>query len=192
MSAFEIAPPSTGPEIHRALVDLENEITAYVEAIPLDEFLAPQGESWSPERHMRHLVKSVGAVAAAMKLPKLVLLLRFGRPRGAARSYDEVVATYQEALAAGAEARGRYLPSDIPADVEPEEWRDGVLARWRRASGALSGALERWSESALDRRQVPHPLLGAMTMREIVFFTLYHNAHHARRIDERRAEPHQG
>ncbi len=187
MSVFQIETPTTKTEIHRALVGLEREITDYLEALPLDEFLASQGEAWSPERHLRHLTKSVGAVAAGMQLPRIVLTLRFGRPRRSSRPFDEVVALYRAALEAGGRASGRYLPSDRPSGVAAAEWRAGVLDRWRRASRDLARAVERWSDGALDRHQAPHPLLGKMTVREILFFTLYHNAHHARRIRERRA-----
>lgn len=186
---FELPAPKTKTEVHAALVALGDEIAGYVEGIPVAEFLAPQGEHWSPERHLRHLVKSVGAVATGMRAPKLVLRFKFGRPKAPSRSFDEVVGVYRAALAAGGQARGRYLPSDVPAEADPAEWRDGVLARWRRASTALAGAVERWSEKALDRYQAPHPLLGDMTVRELLFFTLYHNAHHARRIAERRDLP---
>lgn len=34
------------------------------------------------------------------------------------------------------------------------------------------------TESALGRRQLPHPLLGPLTVREMLLFTLYHNRHH--------------
>lgn len=183
---FELGTPATKTEIHAGLVRLEKEITTYLEALEPDELLAPQGEAWSPERHLRHLTKSVGAVAAGMRAPKILLRLKFGRPRKPSRSFGEVVDLYRAALSAGAEATGRYVPSDRPEEVSAKEWRDGVFSRWRRASGALSGAVERWSETALDRHQAPHPLLGVMTVREILFFTLYHNAHHARRIAERR------
>ena len=76
--------------------------------------------------------------------------------------------------------------SEAPTDVAPEEWRGQVIDRWRQASAALAASAGRWSEKALDRYQLPHPLLGNMTTRELLFFTVYHNAHHARRIAERR------
>lgn len=39
-------------------------------------------------------------------------------------------------------------------------------------------ALEGWSERDLDRIRMPHPILGMLTTREMLFFTLYHNRHH--------------
>ena len=120
-------------------------------------------------------------------MPRLVLGFRFGRHRGPSRSFDEVVDLYRAALAGGAGA-GRFTPSERPEDVAPGEWRELVKTTWSHASAALFEVIGRWSEKALDRYQLPHPLLGKMTVREILYFTLYHNAHHARRIEERRGK----
>jgi hypothetical protein len=49
-------------------------------------------------------------------------------------------------------------------------------------------ALDRWSEAALDSVQMPHPLLGRLTAREMIFFTLYHNQHHVE-VVRRRLDP---
>jgi len=42
----------------------------------------------------------------------------------------------------------------------------------------LTTHLENWTETELDTYQLPHLLFGMMTMREMLFFTLYHNWHH--------------
>jgi hypothetical protein len=36
----------------------------------------------------------------------------------------------------------------------------------------------RWPEAKLDAIQLPHPLLGNLTVREMLFFTLFHQSHH--------------
>jgi uncharacterized damage-inducible protein DinB len=51
----------------------------------------------------------------------------------------------------------------------------------------LVRAAGRWSERALDARQLPHPLLGKLTVREMLFFTLYHNRHHVDVVKRRMA-----
>ena len=38
--------------------------------------------------------------------------------------------------------------------------------------------LGNWSEKDLDKYKLPHPLLGKLTVREMLFFTIYHNEHH--------------
>ncbi len=63
-------------------------------------------------------------------------------------------------------------------------------ANGRRVIGGtvsgLVGKIPGWSEAALDRYRLPHPLLGKLTVREMLFFTLYHNAHHLDQVAGRR------
>ncbi len=59
------------------------------------------------------------------------------------------------------------------------------MGHWNQSSDDLLAAMDRWRDSDLDRLRLPHPLLGKLTVREMLYFTLYHNAHHARRIVER-------
>jgi hypothetical protein len=39
-------------------------------------------------------------------------------------------------------------------------------------------ALERFTEDDLERYILPHPLLGKITLREMMYFTAYHVEHH--------------
>jgi hypothetical protein len=40
----------------------------------------------------------------------------------------------------------------------------------------LGDALGNWSERTLDRTRMPHPILGRITAREMVFFMIYHGS----------------
>lgn len=180
---FEIRVPGSLEEIDSALSEQEAEIAAYLDGFSLDAFFAPQGEHWSPAGHLRHLAKSVDAVASGMRQSRLVLLA-FGRSKSGSRSFDEVVALYQEALAAGGQAGG-YGPSDRVPDLTPEAWRVQIMSRWADSGRRLRRALRGWSEPQLDLYRLPHPLIGKLTLRELMLWNLYHNAHHARRIAER-------
>lgn len=184
---FDIEPPSSKETLAPTLSRLHDEIVTYLEAMPTQQFVTPQGEAWSPAGHLRHLVKSVKAVAYGMGMPKLALALRFGVGFGGSRSFGEIRDVYLQAIDDGrARATGRYASSsEIPDGTTPEAWRASLLDRWVQAGEGLAKALGRWSEGALDRHRLPHPILGKMTVREMLFFTAYHNAHHARRIHER-------
>jgi hypothetical protein len=175
---FEIEPPPRSrTEISAALDALERETAVRLEELSDEEFLTPQGAHWSPAGHVRHLAKSVRAVARGMALPAVVLL-PFGLARGGSRTFEEVRRAYGETLAAGGQA-GRFAPGPT------HEERGAIVSGWRSANRQLSGALADWSEKALDRYRLPHPLLGKLTVREMLFFTVHHNAHHARRVLER-------
>ena len=180
---FEVSVPSTREEMRTTFREQEAEITTYLEEFSDEAFFAPQGEHWSPAGHTQHLVKTLRAVVRGLGQSRLALLV-LGRSRRGSRSYDEVVAQYRDALAQGADA-GPYGPSDRVPDMPRDEWRRQIMERWATASRELRKGVLRWHEPQLDRYRLPHPLIGKLTLRELLLWTLYHNAHHARRIAER-------
>jgi len=60
-----------------------------------------------------------------------------------------------------------------------------MLGKWQSVVPNLSAAVRRWDEAALDRYQLPHPILGKLTVREMLYFTLYHLGHHAQIVAAR-------
>ena len=176
-AAFETGEPRSGPEIRLALERLHEMSQSYAASLAPSVFAQPQGEKWSPADHLRHLSKSSRALLPGLGMPKLALRLMFGGSRGSSRAFVEVRETYQAGLRAGATA-GRFAPSAKPLPPDPAAWQAEVLSSFRNTASALHDALAPWPEKALDRYRLPHPLLGRLTVREMLFFTLYHNAHH--------------
>jgi DinB superfamily len=174
---FATGAPRNGTQLAAELLRLHEECETYLRSLPADVFVKAQGEKWSPAEHVRHLSKSVRPVALALGLPRFVLWLRFGRAAAGSRSFEVVRETYLARLAAGATA-GRFTPSPQPAPKDTAAYREGVLTTWRAANADLRARIARWNEAALDRYVLPHPALGRLTVREMLFFTLYHNAHH--------------
>ncbi len=191
MSAlFDTGEPHSGAEIVAAMTRLHAESERYLLGVPATEFAAPQGEKWSPAEHARHLAKSTYPLVGALGLPKIVLGLRFGRARAQSRPFPVLRETYRTHLRATGATAGRFAPSpqEAPVDATAAAARQHeVLARWRAAVSGLAQRVPGWSEAALDRYRLPHPLLGKLTVREMLFFTVYHNAHHLEQVARRRA-----
>jgi hypothetical protein len=182
--AFAIDPPYTGAEILAALRAHRAEAESFFSDLPLDEFHAAQGDRWSPADHLRHLTKSVRPVANALRLPRFLLGLLFGRAAVPGRAFEPLREVYQRKLADGAQA-GRFTPSPRPLPTEASEqeaYRRRVMEHWRVASQAFEAEIPRWSEAALDCYRLPHPVLGKLTVREMLLFSVYHAAHHARLV----------
>jgi len=179
-----MAPPQTKPEILRELKALHERSTRYWDAFSTADFLAPIGDTWSPADNVRHLGKSVRAVARGLRVPKLLLFLRFGPSRRVSRGYEELRDVYRGLLAEGGKA-GRFAPVPEGAPMDPAAWRRELMARREADAQALESAVEPWSEKSLDRYRMPHPLLGKLTVREMLFFTLYHNLHHVQNVARR-------
>jgi len=83
------------------------------------------------------------------------------------------VAKYHEKLQKGGRASGRFIPKSFRFDQKA----DGI-----KALHALLAKLEKqirgYSEETLDTLILPHPLLGKITLREMIYFTAYHAEHH--------------
>lgn len=154
-----------------------------LESLAAETYFAPQGDRWSPAEHVDHLVRATRPLAMALRLPKLALRIRFGRG-GRSRSNAEVIERYLGALVAGGRARGRYVPA-VAGEAPSAKQRELSLARLRTAGGELTAALGRWRDRQLDSYRLPHPLLGPLTVREMVAWSLYHARHHRALVRER-------
>ncbi|KAA0227612.1 DinB family protein [candidate division KSB1 bacterium] len=182
---FSTGAPQTRSEIIASLQRLYDESQQFLVTLTDAEFFMPQGEKWSPAEQVRHLTKSVWPVAQALRLPRIALALLFGCRRTASRSFTEVETFYQDKLKTGVTA-GRFAPSPQSAPEDPRARRTEIMQYWHDAHRKLVQAIAAWPEAALDHYRLPHPALGKLTLREMFFFTLYHNAHHVRQIHARR------
>ena len=131
---------------------------------------------WTPIQQLSHIVKSVSPVKLALSLPKFILPLFFGRANRPSRSYDELVDKYKSKLAAGGKSTTRFLP-----DTSCE--RDRLLQAVEQHVKVLCKKVDRFSEQELDQLLLPHPLLGKLTLREMLYFTIYHVEHHHSQIN---------
>ena len=69
--------------------------------------------------------------------------------------------------------------------MDPEKRRAEIMTSWREVTQDLCKGASRWDEKALDAAQGPHPLLGTLSLREMLEFTVYHTTHHLRIVAER-------
>ena len=183
-----VRPPSTRGDIVAELARLAAEVERVAASFDTASFFAPQHEDgtprWSPAEQVRHLTRATYPLARAFAMPRFLLLLRFGPGLRRARSYDDLVRRYATVLESRPSA-GRFAPG---ADAASDDARRAeIMGRFRDAISRLVGAVERWPERALDRYRLPHPLLGKLSARDMLFFTVFHTSHHGRQMERRRA-----
>lgn len=183
--AITVQEPFGGADIVRELRALHARSRDFWSSFSTPEFFHPLGEAWSPADNVRHLLKSNRPVLRALSTPKILLLVRFGAGLRPSRSYTEVREKYLARLAEGVTA-GRFTPKPLAGAEQTEEQRRSLMADLDQVSASLTGAVSGWREWQLDRFYLPHPALGRMTVREMLFFTLYHNLHHVRNVERRR------
>ena len=173
---IQLGSPFTRAEIVPALSAEIKAVHTYFADIPEDQFFNAPAGVWSPADNLVHLIKAVSPITKGLKLPKIALRLRFGKVKHDSKSFEAVRHRYVDGvLADGGEAGPPYLP-EVKETSSAERTR--ILAKWQSMDAALRAGLKGWSDRDLDNYQVVHPLIGPMTVREILLFTLYHNMHH--------------
>ncbi len=156
---------------------LANEANAFAQfAAPLTEteFAHQPNERWSVGDTAQHLYLSARPVLRLLTGPREVFT-QWGSASGPGRPYEAVDQLYHQVLSGGsvkAPANFSARPEDIPAD------KTVMLTRLTDTYLALAGALASWSETELDRHQIPHPALGLMSVREMLLFIGVHTRHH--------------
>lgn len=155
---------------------LEDEYDAVIHA--LEKFpqnlldVEPDGK-WSALMHLDHLIKSSSAVNMGLILPKFIFPVVGGRLKRAHYSYDEVVAKYISRLEQGAKASGPYIP---PKRSVAEIGK--LLKKFESEKERMLKNLDRWSEVQMEKMVMPHPIIGKISVKEMLFFTIYHTKHH--------------
>ena len=168
----------TKSDLITALKDSNGRVSKWFSEISVEDFFTRRGELWSASDNVDHLIKSHKPIAKALRLPKFTLQAMFGKPEQPSRSYEEICRIYRDEIARGAQASGRYLPNqESPANAEKKKLE--LLEEFSKASTDLVSVAEKWTENELDSYLLPHPLIGKLTIREMLYFTIYHSLRHA-------------
>jgi hypothetical protein len=165
------------PEIQKQISENHTAFVQTLKQISDEAFLFTKDGKWSAGEQLDHIIKSVSPVIMVFSLPKFIPRLLYGHPNRASRSYEQVVADYEQLLKNGAKATGKYIPREVPI-----KFRQRRMEKLEKATALLAKNINAYSEEQLDQYQVPHPLLGKMTIRELLYFTIYHVQIHDRSV----------
>ena len=146
------------------------------------KFFERHGEKWSAAENLQHLITSTATSTLAFSLPLFVVRIAGGTPNRPSRTYEELVARYQQKLAEGGRATGRFIPKSIQKNITKQQ----MVESWEKTTEKYLKILaEKRNDAALDKYLVRHPLLGRITLRELCYFTIYHTIHHQNIIEAR-------
>ena len=146
------------------------EVSSFFANVDTNQFSADRGDRWTLAQNLDHMILSVKPVARGLRVPKLLIRLLFGKASGS-NSYGQIHEDYKAKLAAGYESPLAYMSPSVAS-------QQVLLERWDQAAKQLTANLATWNETQLDRLRMPHPLLGKITVREMLYFTDFHTRHH--------------
>ena len=167
-------------EIISALSQRIDEFNDYIMSLNQEQFEATPGDKWSAGQNLDHLIRSIRPLQIAYELPSGMLKFFFGLANRPSRSYTSLVEKYNLKLKQGGRASGPYIPKPISFTK-----KSGLVRKYDRHKKRLVQKIMKKSEEDLDRYILPHPLLGKITLREMLFFTIHHNVHHLQLIKNR-------
>ncbi len=147
--------------------------TEYMQSLNEKDFMySLNGEKWTAGQELVHIISSVNKLGNALALPKFVLKMKFGVANRPSRTYDAQVNKYTKGLEVLA---GSY---QVKLDPVSYDKRDLLIEKLEKSVSSLCQRARKYSEENLDYYILPHPLMGKMTIRELLFFTAHHVLHH--------------
>lgn len=163
----------TKDEIKTGLKSAYSQFTTYCNSLTEDEFEYAPESKWSAGQQIEHLIKSTSPLHKAMGLPKFIVSYRFGKANRSSRSFDAVVERYKEKLSVGGVASAAFTPQQVEFQKKQK-----LINQLEGNIEMINQKLDKWTEKQMDEFILPHPLLGKITLREMMYFTIHHADHH--------------
>ncbi|WP_422348761.1 DinB family protein [Flagellimonas sp.] len=150
-----------------------------LESLGSEDFTRIPGPKWTAGQQLDHILKSVVPTAKIFNTTPKVLEEKFGLAQNPSRSYKTLVDDYLKVLE---NLRDFVLPERfVPTKITIEN-RERTLSELLAATESLNQGLHFFDEAILDSHAVLHPAMGKLTLREMLYFTIYHVTHHDRQI----------
>jgi hypothetical protein len=135
----------------------------------------PQGK-WTAGQHLIHLIQSTRPLLLGLSIPTFVLKWVYGTSNRPSRTLEEVISRYKEKLAMIPDGVvspfSRRMPN-LPINQMPK-----LQAKFARLNNTLNKKISKYTDKDLDTVIIGHPLMGKMTLREMLMWNAYHTKHH--------------
>lgn len=160
-------------QIITELGDSFNSLADICTQVKHEHFNISKEGKWSAGENIQHLVNATKMTNVAFNVPKFVHVLLYGKPNRTSHSCSKVIDNYQKQLERGAKASGPYIPKQ--RDYQRELLQQRIKVQGDKLIASINN---KWTEEQLDKYVIKHPILGLLTLRELAYFTIYHNGHH--------------
>ncbi len=138
-------------------------------------------DKWTIAGHLYHLIKSTKAVSSGMAMPREKLRDLFGKRNQRERSYKEMLEKYNKILF----ENNPVAPNAFQAESERLFNRTSLIERFESELDDLIKVIGNWTEEDLGNYVMPHPVLGKCTLREFIYFSIFHTTHHLNVLKEK-------
>ncbi|WP_410877578.1 DinB family protein [Myroides sp. DW712] len=149
----------------------------HVEQMTEEEYQYHPVGKWNAAQHLHHLVLCVQPLVYVYMQPIKTVEERFGRVERLNKTYEELTEIYLGKLAAGGKAPEQFVP---PADDSSS--KEVLTQQLLALIGKLNEAIVQMEVNDFESVQIPHPLLGLITLKEMAYNAIYHVEHHQKAL----------
>lgn len=148
-----------------------------VETMTEEEYQYHPSGKWNAAQHLHHLVLCVQPLVYVYMQPIKTIEEKFGRVERLNKTYEELTEIYLGKLAAGGKAPEQFVP---PTEEIPS--KEVLTQQLMALIGKLNEAIVQMETKAFESLQIPHPLLGLITLKEMAYNAIYHVEHHQKAL----------
>lgn len=137
-------------------------------------------DKWSVCQNVQHITIGLTRVTNYLSLPKASVESNFGLSERASAKYETCFKMFGNTLGNGIKTTDAFMP-----ETHLETGIEELVNKGKDSLAAFISNLQNWSEEELEMYNCPHPVFGKITVREILYFTIYHVQHHHKTIKKK-------
>jgi hypothetical protein len=159
--------------MHANFQTTHHQFLSYIVSLSEQEYGFAHNEKWTAGQQLHHINLCLQPIAQAIA-SKEFIAQKFGTIERPIWEYDTVIGNYTNALAQGGKAPDRFVPQQ--QQTPPD--KTILAAELNQLLQTIQQHLETYTDTELDTLVLPHPLLGKLTIREMMHLMAYHATHH--------------
>ena len=134
---------------------------------------------WSVSQNVEHINIALIRLGNYLALPKLSIESNFGLSERTSTNYVKIFKVFRNTFENGIKTTDDFVPK-----INLETSIIELVDQGKNSLDVFISNLRNWTEEELDLYNCPHPVLGKITVREILYFTIYHVQHHNETINK--------
>ncbi len=144
------------------------QFSAHIQSLTEAQFNYSLKGKWTAGQQLKHVYLTLTPITAALQ-SKEYIASKFGLIDRPVMTYEEVVQHYTSGLANGGKSPERFLPEPVHYSEAP-----ALHAELQKTVNTISTQLQGYTNEELDTLVLPHPFLGKLTIRELMYVMTDH------------------
>ncbi len=180
MLQLENKNPYSKSEILASMDDINQKVKSFYREISPELFFHDGLGGWSPAQNLSHLEDIAKGGVLLLQLPKFLFLI-FGK-RESQRDFKTLQTDY-----IGSD-KSIYLGPLVPASIPPKDYKKQIadlMIKWDKVCTELRAVVQSIPEEDYDKYSMPHPTMGMLSLREVLYLIIIHPIHHSYKVEQK-------